>query len=129
MENISGKRALSEREIFYFRQRCKNRLFQSLVAFFAEKAEKEGLTKKDLAVSLGKDPAQITRWLSGPGNWTLDTVSDLLLAMNSELDHRIEPLELRESPTRVMFAWGNSPKITGEDAQSNGGNWKMVQLG
>lgn len=127
MANTSGSHAISQREIYYFRQRLKNRLFQSIVAFFAEKAEKEELTKRDLALSLGKDPAQITRWLSGPGNWTLDTVSDLLLAMDSELDLRVEPLDLRSAPTKVLLAWGDSPKV-GDDQMTNQ-NWRMVKVG
>jgi len=43
-------------------------------------AESE-LTKADLARMLGKEPSQITRWLSGSGNLTLDTLSDLLFAV------------------------------------------------
>src|SRR5208282_3088978 len=39
------------------------------------------VTKKELAIRLGKDPAQITRWLSAPSNFELDTLSDILLAM------------------------------------------------
>lgn len=108
MASISGKRPLTAREIHYFRQRLKNRIFQSIVAFFADKAEKSGLTKKDVASSLGKDPAQITRWLSGPGNWTLDTVSDLLLAIDCELEFRIEPIELRGTSAGIVLAWDNS---------------------
>lgn len=32
-----------------------------------------------------RDPAQITRWLKGPGNWTLDTVSDIMRALRADL--------------------------------------------
>lgn len=78
--------APSERDIVYFRTRCRNRFYQAVVAYFAEQAEHKGLTQAELAKLLGKDAAQINRWLSGPGNWTLDTISDLLLAMNAELD-------------------------------------------
>ena len=93
MANTSQTSALTEREIFYFRQRYRNRVFQSVIAFFATQAEETGLTKRELARRLAKDPAQITRWFSGPGNWTLDTVSDLLLAMGAEMGHAIVPLD------------------------------------
>ncbi len=103
MQSTSGTSVIPERHVFYFRQRYRNRIFQSVVAFFAEMAEKHGLTKRDVAIALGKDPAQITRWLSGPGNWTLDTVSDLLLAMNAELDHEIVRLDDKDEGENVLL--------------------------
>jgi hypothetical protein len=90
MENISNKpKPLKRRDIAYYRQRQKNRVFSALVAFFAEEAERGRVTKKKLAELLGKDPAQITRWLSSPSNFELDTISDILLAMGAEMDHQI----------------------------------------
>ena len=53
-----------DRELFYYRQRSKNRLFEALTSFFAEEAERRGITKRDLAESLKRDPAQITRWFT-----------------------------------------------------------------
>src|ERR1700691_4789213 len=88
--NTSGKNYPSERDFLYFRARFQNRVFQSVIAFFAEQAEKNGLTKAELAAAMQKDPAQIARWFSGPGNWTLDTVSDFLTAMNAEMS--VEPI-------------------------------------
>jgi hypothetical protein len=92
MENISSSleegEELTEREIFFQRERTRNRVFSELVSFFALQVEDFGVTKKVLAERLGKDPAQLTRWLSYPSNFTLDTLSDLLLAMGSELDCR-----------------------------------------
>ncbi len=39
--------------------------------------EKRGLSKKQLADSLGKRPNEITRWLSGEHNFTLSTLAML----------------------------------------------------
>lgn len=39
--------------------------------------EAKGLTKKQLADSLGKRPNEITRWLSGEHNFTLSTIAML----------------------------------------------------
>ena len=91
MESTSKSDRLSDRDIFYFRQRYQNRIFQAVAAYFAGQAEHHGINKRNIALRLGKEPSQITRWLSGPGNWTLDTVSDLLLAMDAEMSAAIEP--------------------------------------
>lgn len=74
----------SRRDIAYYQQRYRNRVFSVLIAFIAEQAEKYGLTKKDIAERLNKDPALISRLLKEPSNLTLDTISDLLLAFNAE---------------------------------------------
>lgn len=85
MDN-SNRDKLSLEDIYYYRQRHKNRVHSIVVQLFSKLVEKDGLTKAAIAYRLGKSPAQITRWFSGPSNWTLDTVSDLLLAMGAELD-------------------------------------------
>jgi hypothetical protein len=89
MANTSKTNSMSRRDVAYYRQRQKNRVFTELVQFFAEEAERRGVSKKDLAAALSKDPSQITRWLSAPSNFELDTLSDILLALDAEMDHKI----------------------------------------
>ncbi|HTO66035.1 MAG TPA: helix-turn-helix transcriptional regulator [Bradyrhizobium sp.] len=89
MPNTSKHEQPSRRDVAYYRQRQKNRVFTDLVAFFADEAERTGITKKELSDLIGKDPAQITRWFSAPSNFELDTLSDVLLALGAEMDHRI----------------------------------------
>lgn len=67
----------------YFQQRLENRIFGFLLEKFME-AQKNGLTKAILARRIGKSPEVITRWLGAPSNLTLDTISDLLLAISAE---------------------------------------------
>ncbi|MEJ1965144.1 MAG: helix-turn-helix transcriptional regulator [Gammaproteobacteria bacterium] len=122
--------APSERDIFYFRTRCRNRFYQAVVAYFALQAQEKGLTQAELAKLLGKDAAQINRWLSGPGNWTLDTISDLLLAMNAELDepHVISFDEERSdarSATNAQF-FDRSASAT---AASSAGRLEILRTG
>jgi len=90
VENISKNEPKRQRDIFYYRQRFKNRVFARIISFFAEEAERTGISKKDIAQKLKRDPAQITRWLSSPSNLTLETISDILLALDSEP----EPLKI-----------------------------------
>jgi len=75
----------------------KSRL-HSLVELFAQEAASRGVTKKQLAEALSKDPSQITRWLSAPSNFELDTLSDLLLALDAEMDCRIVRFSDRLKP-------------------------------
>jgi hypothetical protein len=98
MENTSKPNSIKKRDVAYYRQRQKNRVFTELVKFFAEEAERRQITKKDLATALARDPAQITRWLSAPSNFELDTLSDILLALGAEMDHRIVRFDDRPKP-------------------------------
>jgi hypothetical protein len=102
METSSRNRRITDREIYYFRQRQKNLIFQSVIAFFAQRAERFGLTKSALADSLGKDRSQITRWMSGPSNMELDSISDFLLGMGAEMRHEI--VSLNEPDVRTENA-------------------------
>lgn len=98
MENTSKNKKIAVRDIAYYRQRNKNRLLEQIAAFFAEQAEVNGITKKEIAYLLDKDPSQITKWLSTPSNLTLDTISDVLLAMDAEMDYQIVRFADRREP-------------------------------
>jgi len=100
------------RDIAYYKQRYRNRVFAKLVSFITEQAEKHRLTQKDIAERVGKDPALISRLLSAPSNLTLDTISELLLALDAEAEppeivqfkdrrppNHIHPLMARVPPT------------------------------
>jgi hypothetical protein len=62
----------------YFRARAKRRAYDLVIKEF----KKSGLSQADLARRLGKGTDRICKLLGGPGNWTLDTVSDLLFAIS-----------------------------------------------
>jgi hypothetical protein len=70
-----GKRA-------YFQERLKGRAYDLVVNEFLRQCDLDStLTQAAVARRLEKRPEQINRWLAGPGNWTLETLSDLLLAI------------------------------------------------
>jgi Helix-turn-helix len=110
MPNTSKHEPPSRRDVAYYRQRQKNRVFADLVKFFAEEAERTGITKKELSELVGKDPAQITRWLSAPSNFELDTLSDVLLALGAEMDHRIVRFSER-SPSNYVHPLVRSASV------------------
>ena len=73
----AGKRA-------YFAARLRNRLYNFVMTKFKEQERLNSLTKAELARKTGHRPEVITRMLASPGNWRLDTVSDLLLGISGE---------------------------------------------
>jgi transcriptional regulator with XRE-family HTH domain len=101
MAGTSKISPLSDRDIFYYRQRTKNRVFEALTSFFADEAERRGISKKEIAESLRRDPAQISRWLSSPSNLTLDTISDLLLSLEAEMDYSVAKFHDRSIPNEM----------------------------
>lgn len=71
----------------YFRARAKNRLYELVMSEFQKAVEDEGLTQVKLARRMGRRADAVNRLLGSPGNWEVDTVSDLLLGIaGKELD-------------------------------------------
>jgi hypothetical protein len=64
----------------YLRARIKQSAYDLVIKEF----KKSGLSQADLAKRLGKPNRtdQICKLLGGPGNWTLETVSDLMFAIS-----------------------------------------------
>ncbi len=93
---LNPNEPIGEEDLAYFRQRMKNHAFQEIMRLFVECAEKDGLTRSNIASKLGKDKSQITRMFAGPTNWTIDTLSDLSLALGYEANVVFE--NLNEDP-------------------------------
>ena len=100
---------LSKKALGYFRARLKNRLHQVVLGEFLKLGANERFTKADLARRIDKKPEQITRFLGAPGNWTLDTVSDLLLAMGYELEPQVVGFDDRGFRAVSSTVWQVGP--------------------
>jgi hypothetical protein len=77
-------RAFSPGTLAYYRARFRNRLYHLVLSKFRAAVAEEGLTRAELARRTGKRPEVLTRILGAPGNWRLDTVSDLLMGIAGE---------------------------------------------
>jgi transcriptional regulator with XRE-family HTH domain len=62
----------------------------------------QGLTQKELAERIGRDQGWVSRYFSGPGNWTLKTLGAFVQGLHGELEVRIIPLE-EPSEIRTNF--------------------------
>ena len=51
----------------------------------ADAMEKHGISKKQLADMMGRRPSEITKWLSGDQNFTLDTLTELSYYLNEKI--------------------------------------------
>ena len=74
----TGREPIDPASLGYMRQRNRGRVYSAVIDEF----EKSGISQTDLACRLHKGTEQISRWLGSPGNWTLDTVSDLFFAIS-----------------------------------------------
>ena len=68
----------------YHQERLISDMYDFVVGKFLEKEAAGRLSRADLARSTGTSPAQVSRWLGAPTNWTLSTVASLLLAISEE---------------------------------------------
>ena len=89
LSNPTGSDRIPVGTLGYFQARNKRNAYDLVL----EEFEASGLSQADLARRLGKGTDVICRWLSGPGNWTLDTLSDLLFAISGSA-----PLYGKEKP-------------------------------
>jgi len=106
---IRNTTRLSKKSLGYFRARLKNRLHQLVLSEYLKLEAREGFTKADLARRIDKRPEQITRMLGAPGNWTLDTVSDLLLAMAYELEPQVVGFDDKGFHAVTSTEWPTGP--------------------
>ena len=90
-----GDERVSAKTLAYVSEAARDQLYDLVVRTCIE----TGVSKAVLAKRLGKDPAQISRLLGAPGNWTIDTCAELLFAINGSLLDVGSYLPTRKAPS------------------------------
>lgn len=108
----------------YMRARNKHRIYSLVIDEF----RRSGISQADLARRLGKTNQDgICRWLAAPGNWTLNTVSDLLFAISGAeaayaLNHPLTQAQRNDTkPDWIGSDWGlsNEDKVPTKTTGAN----------
>jgi hypothetical protein len=68
----------------YFHARVLNNFYQFVLQKFLEEERAGRLTKAELARRIERRPEVVSRLLGAPGNWGLETATDLLLGIAAE---------------------------------------------
>lgn len=76
-----GTAQISQRSLGYVAEAARDAMFDVVVRACIE----SGVSKATLAKRLKKDPAQVSRLLGAPGNWTIDTCAELLFAIDGSM--------------------------------------------
>jgi hypothetical protein len=71
-------------KLSYFRTQLRYDLHEAILREFLRQEDSVGLTQADLARRIHRKASQVSKLLGAPGNWTINTVSDLLLGMKAQ---------------------------------------------
>ncbi len=72
----------------------------------ADEMGRKGIGKKELADKMNKRPSEITKWLSGTHNFTLDTISEISMALGSDLLGHQTTKRTRSATIGGNISWG-----------------------
>lgn len=118
----TGEERIPIASLGYMRARNKHRLYTLVIREF----KKSRISQTTLARRLGKGTDVVCRLLAAPGNWQLDTISDLLFAISgTEVAYDVSyPLD-KPSRNYVGEPWiidGNPSSAT------NGKNFSILKV-
>jgi hypothetical protein len=93
--------ALHPEHLGYLHARAQNKAHDCVLGVFIEEAEERGINKAYIARRLGKRPEVVGRCLTAPGNWTLDTLAELLGSMGYDVEIQARRFSNPVFPNRI----------------------------
>ncbi len=124
LSELSEGKAIPIGKLAYFRGRLTNRIHELVLTEFNRLENEEKISRAELARRIGRKPEQVTRWLGAAGNWTIETLSDLLLAMGCEPAMSISALVAHGTQIQTDGNSRISPlAVANEELQSFTNEW------
>ena len=84
LSEIESDEPLSVRALAYLRQKTRMSFYDFVLKKFLEAETNNGLRQSDIVRRTGMRSDVLSRNLASPGNWTLDTITDLLIGISRE---------------------------------------------
>lgn len=114
LSELSGQSdVISDGTRAYLQERLRNRIYHIVIEeFIKHQIDNPEFTQVALAKRIGKRPEQVNRWLSSPGNWTIDTISDLMVGISgAEPEIGINYLTHQAPRNHIAPEWLNPDPI------------------
>lgn len=92
---------LDPQHLGYLHARAQNKAHDCVLAVFMEEAETRGINKAYIARRLRKRPEVVGRCLTAAGNWTLDTLAELLGSMGYDVEINARSFRNPILPNRI----------------------------
>ena len=87
---------LSQSQCEFERRFHRTRIWEAVYELLETEMARRGWTQKDLAKRLDRDQGWVSRCLRGPSNWQLDTIIDLLAAVDHEPSLSAVPYSIKD---------------------------------
>jgi transcriptional regulator with XRE-family HTH domain len=112
--NFSDKDLTAQELERFGTARARDAAYDAVMTLWRDRKSK-GLTQKLLAEKIGRDRGWVSRYLRGPGNWTLKTLGAFAQGLDAEVEISIVPLEKSRNADSNSDAYSGYPS---RDAQT-----------
>ena len=99
--------------------RARDIAFDAITALWRRR-EAAGMKQKDIADIIGRDRGWVSKTLRGPGNWTLRTIGELVVALDGELEIRVHAMDDAVQPAQNFHAYVEYPEVRTDQASDRG---------